>query len=353
MPALQNRKCSPGGSGQPAGLGGSGEAGSDSAAAPALWQRRLPQPEGLRPPPPAKPLCVTALAARWETLTEPCPPEMRCLVIPELPARKSSASSEVRAARGRTPRACPPTSPLSALSPRSPLAAGSAAGRPPQVGRGTVRRPGALFPRRHAPPRAGLAPGSPLRPPRAGAAAGGCCRGLLPELLPGLRPPPPLPARLRAAPAALLPVCAGGGGVSQWRESEPVLLQQHPCAAGTVRELCEATPSPGASTVPCRHSGPGPAAAREPLLSLQGRGHRDWEPKSFVCGFVSCLRAAQAEASTRSPWGSPLLPRETRRPPGHTRSPSIPLTPTHQPALSTRVPKVLPLLCKHCLRPAP
>lgn len=139
-------------------------------------------------------------------------------------------------------------------------------------------------------------PGWPPAPPSAPES-----RGLLPELLPGLRPPPPLPARLRAAPAALLPVCAGGGGVSQWRESEPVLLQQHPCAAGRVRELCETAPRPGASTVPCRHSGPGPAAAREPLLSLQGRGHRDWEPKSFVCGFVSCLRAAQAEASTRSP----------------------------------------------------
>lgn len=98
------------------------------------------------------------------------------------------------------------------------------------------------------------APGPLLRPPSAGAdagaaagaAAGGSWRGCAPRPgCPRACAPPPLPY-CRCVPAA-----AG------FLNGEPVLLRQHPCAAGRAGELYEAPPSAGGKhgALPPQHPG--------------------------------------------------------------------------------------------------
>lgn len=87
VPALQNHKCSSGSGQQRRGLSGSpGDRGDSGSAASRQrgGHRRCDSgcgSEGLRSSP-VKPLCVTAPAARWETLTEPRAPRYAALSCP-------------------------------------------------------------------------------------------------------------------------------------------------------------------------------------------------------------------------------------------------------------------------------
>lgn len=194
--------------------------------------------------------------------------------------------------------------------------------------------------------------GSRLPPPAP--SAGICCLDLLPGSAAwvccrGMRPPPRLPPRLRAAPAALLPVCAGGRGVPQWRARPPAAASlrggESPRA---VRNPTESGGKHGAlppqrpGTRGSEGAAAQPATARAPTLGAE-----------ILCLWLrkqsrSCTSLSVNDSVTKRLHGAPeghLCCRGRRgAPPGHTRSPPPLLTPAQQPALSTRVPKVLPLL---------
>lgn len=218
-------------------------------------------------------------------------------------------------------------------SPRSPPAAGAAAGRPPPSRR--RRRHGAAagsgpFPaaaHRHGSPGPGsLPPPSPKR-------RGWC-----------LLPRPRLPARLRAPLRP--PHCrtgAVGGALSQWRA---VLLRQPSLRSRESR--MKPRRGRGAGTEPCRHGGPGPAAARELLPSLQQRRHRNREAKSFVCRFLSGLRAAGATAPARSPSSPATAAGDAAALRAHTRSAPPRLTPA---CMIDTCPEVAPSPLRLCPDP--
>lgn len=194
---------------------------------------------------------------------------------------------------------------------------------------GTVRLPGQAP---SPPPRTGTAArgqaGSLRRAPK-----GGCCSG-------GGAPSPhcrcacvPLPP---TRPTAEWVVSA-----SQFLNGELFSCCSFPAQSGEPGKQNETPPAgQGAGTERC-HGGPGPAAARKLLPSLQQHRHRGREAKSFVCRFLSSLRAAGATAPERSPSSPPSAAGDigtyvALTPPR--------LTSAHPPAPSTRVPKFLPLL---------